>query len=80
MSDKHVHITTRFSGRFSQYTLHDETLQKLNAIVNKRYNKEVSVSEKMEAMKIEMKKMKVTMKAQHDELRQLMQELLLRKH
>lgn len=79
MSDKHVHITTRFSGRFSPYTLHDETLQKLNAIVNKRYNQEISVSEKMEAMKVEMKKMKVTMKVQHDELKQLIQELLLRK-
>ncbi|CAO1409106.1 unnamed protein product [Diamesa tonsa] len=79
LSDKHVHITTRFSGRFSHYTLHDETLQKLNAIVNKRYNQEISVSEKMEAMKTEMKKMKVTMKVQHDELKQLIQELLLRK-
>lgn len=80
MSDKHVHITTRFSGRFTPYTLHDETLQKLNAIVNKRYNQEVSVSEKMEAMKVEMKKMKVTMKVQHDELKQLIQELILRRN
>lgn len=76
---KRFHILRSWSGKVQKYFLDDETLKKLNDIVTKRHNHHESVKEKVEALQMEMKKLKTLMNSQHEELKKLIQESLAHK-
>lgn len=73
---KRFHILRTRSGKFSKYSLDQETLKKLSDIIAKRQQQEESVNEKVESLQADLKKLKINMKNQHEELKKLIQECL----
>lgn len=73
---KRFHVLQSWSGNVRKYFLDDETLKKLSDIVTKRHMHQESVKEKVESLQADMKKLKISMKAQHEELKKLIQESL----
>lgn len=76
---KRFHILRSWSGKNQKYFLGDETLKKLSDIVTKRHNHHESVKEKVESLQAEVKKLKLMMNSQHEELKKLIQESLTQK-
>lgn len=76
---KRFNILRTRSGKIGKYILDEETLKKLSEIVAKKQSQEESVNEKIEALQVQMKKLKISMKSQHDELKKLLVECLAEK-
>lgn len=73
---KRYNILRTRSGQVGQLTLEEETLKKLGDIVAKKQLQEESVNEKVESLQSEVKKLKTSIKAHHDELKKMIQEVL----
>jgi replicative superfamily II helicase len=73
---KRFHVLRSRSGVVRKYFLDDETLKRLSDILTKRHRHNESVKEKVESLQLEMKKLKTTMNAQHEELKRLIRESL----
>lgn len=75
-SQRRFNILRSRSGKSGEYILEEETLKKLSEIIAKRHLQEESVNDKVESLQSEVKKLKFTMRSQHDELKKLIQECL----
>lgn len=73
---KRFHILRTISGELGKYTLDEETLKKLGEIIAKKQLKEESVNEKVETLQSEVRKLKFSIRTQHEELKKLIQECL----
>ncbi|KAL7033754.1 hypothetical protein ACKWTF_007711 [Chironomus riparius] len=76
---KQTHILRTNNGNTGRYTLDGETIKKLREIVEKRHSTEESVNEKVENLKDEVKKLKLSLNNQHEEMKKLMEAFLLQK-
>lgn len=76
---KRFNILRTRSGNTGKYVLEEETLKKLADIVAKKQLQEESVNEKVESLQTEMKKLKINIRNQHEELKKLIQECLTQK-
>lgn len=76
---KRFNILRTRSGRVGKYILNEETLKKFADIVAKKQLQEESVNEKVESLQTEMKKLKLSIRSQHEELKKLLQECLEQK-
>lgn len=73
---KRFNILRSRSGKVGKYILEEETLKKLSDIIAKKQLQEESVNEKVESLQTEMKKLKMSIRVQHEELKKLIQECL----
>lgn len=74
LDQKRMNILRTRSGHVGKYILDEETLKKLSDIIAKKQLQEESVNEKVESLQVEMKKLKSTIRNQHEELKKLIQE------
>lgn len=73
---KRFNILRSRSGKVGKYILEEESLKKLSEIIAKKQLQEESVNEKVESLQTEMKKLKSSIRNQHEELKKLIQECL----
>lgn len=73
---KRFNIMRTRSGKVGKYILDEETLKKLSEIIAKKQQQEESVNEKVESLQTEVRKLKSSMKSQHEELKKLLEECL----
>ncbi|CRK97404.1 CLUMA_CG010794, isoform A [Clunio marinus] len=76
---KRFHILRTRSGVAGSYILDEETLKKLSEIVAKRHLQEQSVNEKVESLETEVKKLKLSIRSQHEELKMMIQGIISQK-
>ena len=74
---KQTHILRTINGDTGRYTLDGETIKELREIVEKRHSTEEDVNEKVENLQDEVKKLKLSLKNQHEEMKKLLEEFLL---
>lgn len=73
---KRFNILRSRSGIGGLYNLEEETLKKLNDIVAKKQLQEESVNDKIESLQAEVKKLKSSMRSQHEDLKKFIQDCL----
>lgn len=78
IDQKRFHILRTRSGKAGHYTLEEETLKKLSDIVAKKQLLEESVNEKVDSLQAEVESLKTSIKVQHEELKALIQECLVK--
>lgn len=71
-----MNILRKRSGDVGKYIMDEETLKKLSDIIAKKQLQEESVHEKVETLQTEMKKLKSSIRNQHEELKKLIKECL----
>ncbi|KAG5680224.1 hypothetical protein PVAND_009747 [Polypedilum vanderplanki] len=76
LDQKRTNILRTRNGALGKYTLDNETMKKFRLMLEERANKEESVNEKVENLQSEVKKLKTTLRVQHEEMRKLIQECL----
>lgn len=76
---KRFNILRTRSGKIGKYSLDEETLKKLAEIIVKKQSQEESVSEQIESLQGQVKKLKLSLRTQHEELKKLIQECLTEK-
>ncbi|XP_070504577.1 uncharacterized protein [Chironomus tepperi] len=76
---KQTHILRTFNGGMKRYTLDEETINEFREIIEKRHSTDEGVNEKVENLQNEVKKLKLSLKCQHEEMKKLIEELLLQK-
>lgn len=75
---KRFNILRSRSGKAGQYILEEETLKKLSEIIAKQQLHEEGVNEKVDSLQNDMKKLKLSIESQHEELKRLLEECLNR--
>lgn len=74
---KQTYILRTFNGDTERYSLDGETIKELREIIDKRHNTEEGVNEKVENLQDEVKKLKLSLRNQHEEMKKLMEEFFL---
>lgn len=75
---KRFNILRSRSGKVGKYILQEESLKKLSEIIAKKQLQEESVNEKVELLQSEVQKLKKSIRIQHEELKELIKECLLK--
>jgi hypothetical protein len=73
---KRCFILTTKSGKSEKYLIDEETVEKFCEIIAKRHSREENVKQKVESLQSEVKKLKINLKNQHEEIKKLIQELI----
>jgi hypothetical protein len=73
---KRCNILTTKSGKSEKYLIDEETVEKFCEIIAKRHSREENVKQKVESLQSEVKKLKISLKNQHEEMKKLIQELI----
>lgn len=76
---KRFNILRTRSGEVGKYILDEEALKKLSEIIARKQQQEEGVNEKVASLETQVKKLKLTIRSQHEELKQLIQECLMKK-
>lgn len=76
---RRTHILRTRNGDMGKYVLDEDTVNKLRGIVEKRHNIEEGMNEKVEHLQDEMKKLKLSLRNQHEEMKKLLEEFLLKR-
>lgn len=76
---RRTHILRTRGGDAGKYSIDEETVQKLRGIIEQRHNKEEGTNEKVEHLQDEMKKLKLSIRNQHEEVKKLIEEFLAQK-
>lgn len=77
IDQRRIHVLKTRSGDVGQYKLNKKPLKKLHGIVEKQHSQELSVNEQVETLHAEVKNMKITLRTQHDEMKKIIQEILV---
>lgn len=75
-NEKRYHILMRRNNYNEKYVLEEDSLKKLNAIVEKKQTEVESVNDKVNSLQAEVKNLKLSMRHQHEEIKKLLQEFL----
>ena len=73
---KRLYILKTRSGTVDQLFLDQKNLKKFGDIIAKKHSKEENLNEKVKSLQVELKKLKLSLKIQHEELKSLITKVL----